>query len=92
MFWFLMTKTPMGDRKPQPPPPAFEGLITGKEWVPAHSSTQFITVTHHDGTFSMIPITSSYKDAWLLYIGRRSKEVPKEVFDTVEIGKFWKEQ
>jgi hypothetical protein len=87
---FLLYGTDMkGRTRIAPPPPPFQGVITGKKWIPAHSSTDFITISQGDGTSTIIPVTSSYPDEWWIYIGERGRKVSKESFQAVEIGKFW---
>lgn len=64
------------------------GQITAKEWVPAHTSTWYMTTTVGDITM-MTPMTDNIPDYYSLKVAGRVISVKKEVFEKAQIGDMY---
>jgi hypothetical protein len=64
------------------------GQVTAKEWVPAHTSTWFMTTTVGDITM-MTPMTDHIPDLYHLKVAGRVIQVTKEVFEKTQIGDMY---
>lgn len=64
------------------------GQVTAKEWVPAHTSTWFMTTTVGDITV-MTPMTDHIPDAYYLKVEGRVIPVKKDFFEKTQIGDMY---
>lgn len=68
------------------------GLVTAKEWVPAHDDQHYHTFYNADGTFIMIPYFVYYDDEWRIYVGKRYANVQKAEFQAIEVQGYFEER
>ena len=68
-----------------------EGLVTAKQWVPAHDDMWFMQIPDGNGGFTQIPQWTHYDDEWRVYVGGRYVRVSKEQFKAVEVQQYFKE-
>ena len=66
------------------------GIVTAKEWVPAHDDMWFLTMIVGDQTY-MIPQTDHIPDRWWIKVAGRKLRVSKEEFQRIQIGDFFSE-
>lgn len=71
---------------PERQPRYFEGVITGKQWIPAHTTTDTTYVVGPNNTMIPIFTTTDVPDKWFIFIHDDRIRVTKEEFVRIEIG------
>lgn len=74
---------------PESPPRYFEGVITGKQWIPAHTTTDTTYILGPNNTMIPIVTMTDVPDKWLIYIHDDRIRVSKEEFVRIEIGQSY---
>lgn len=68
-----------------------EGVVTAKQWIPAHDDMYFMQIYDGNGGFTQVPQWIHYDDEWRIYVGSRYVKVTKEQFKTIEVQQHFKE-
>lgn len=84
LFSFLIFRT--GASCETPP---VEGIVTAKQWIPAHDDMYFLQIYDGNGGFTQVPQWVHYDDEWRIYVGSRHAKVSKEKFKAVEIQGYF---
>jgi hypothetical protein len=86
-FFLLIIVVGMGVSKRDAKPSYFEGVITGKQWVPTRDETTYImSYDASTGITNQTPIFTTHPEEWRIFIGSKWVRVPKDEFKKVEIG------
>lgn len=76
-------------RWPESKPSYFEGVITGKQWIPAHTTTDTTYIPGPNDIMIPIMTTTDVPDRWFIFIYNKRLRVHKEEFVKVEIGQSY---
>lgn len=74
------------------PPVPLEGIVTAKEWIPAHDDMYFMSIPDGNGSLIQIPQWTHTDDQWRIYVGSRYARVTKETFKKIEVQQHFREQ
>lgn len=69
-----------------------QGLVTAKQWVPAHDDMQLMNIYNADGTFTTIPYWVHYDDQYWIHVGHKKCRVSKEDFKKIEVQQYFMER
>jgi hypothetical protein len=85
MGLFLYRFTPSYKSVPEPP---LYGMVTAKEWIPAHSDDWLMPMQSGDITIFM-PMSDHVPDSYRLKVAGRIVQVERAVFDKTQIGDMY---
>ncbi len=68
------------------------GVVTAKQWVPAHDDVQMLLIADGNGGFTQIPQWNHYDDEWRIWVGNSYVRVTKEEFKRIEIQQYFEER
>lgn len=86
LFSFLVLRTEKW--KPEPP---IEGIVTGKQWVPAHDDMSTMLIPDSNGGLMQIPQWTHYNDEWRIFVGSRYVRVSQADFKRIEVEQYFRE-